>query len=734
MNTIQKKQTAEREHFTRMTRQIERLILSRQPERIIAASRLFLDTYEHSGRALLALGLNAYIAGQPNKAIEFFNKASSELEWNDYPEPHSVYSQAYIQAQLNSVNMRERARQQARDNYLANLESLFEIAPELAEKLETEVLSGQYCFLGYWGGLHLHENQNNSLLILDREIKERLIGPLTQRGQVRPIGIFGLNHGRELPFCLQYRRDFLYGWTVPVYLFMPDLSDLRIQLCLGNYQEAIKEQTLLIFAGETIRDQVARSFRSLRYGMPDIIIGDQAKLLEYFKGLITIKESENIQDRVISYYRSAEFRQRQLDIAAGRIKPRVMIETSRWTTFLKYCADDFRRAFEQLGCQTCFLIEENDIQRISNCLQIRQMDEFRPDVYFMVSFARTAMSEMFPRELPFIAYLQDRCDKLWQMEDRSIRRLFSPQDLLVCLVKEYQDYLTDKQVPDWQTMIMPVPVDPEMFYPVPSTHPLAARLSCEVSYVKHGGGDTDKIMENWIRENHLDGTMENLKPLGDYFWQWFNLFRNEPQRHWAERIFHEEVDQNFGRRLDEKQLNVLHQMVTQFATVVYTACRRRYYLEGFIDAGLDLRLYGHGWQDDRIFGKFSGGIIDRSQDLLGVYNFSKINLHMQPYITMHQRVVECALSGGFMMIADIPQEDDWGKARDYFDENHEVVFFGSSADMIDKCRYYLEHESHRREMAERFRQRALANHTVLKAADHILARWRQILNASLRGG
>ena len=110
------------------------------------------------------------------------------------------------------------------------------------------------------------------------------------------------------------------------------------------------------------------------------------------------------------------------------------------------------------------------------------------------------------------------------------------------------------------------------------------------------------------------------------------------------------IKEKFCQNRDLDTSTAIHNMMRNFSAEVYTACRRRYYLEGLLDQEVSLRLYGRGWSQDKMFGKYAGGLIQRDTALNGVYNFTRINLHMQPYISMHQRVVECALAGGFMMM------------------------------------------------------------------------------------
>jgi spore maturation protein CgeB len=64
-----------------------------------------------------------------------------------------------------------------------------------------------------------------------------------------------------------------------------------------------------------------------------------------------------------------------------------------------------------------------------------------------------------------------------------------------------------------------------------------------------------------------------------------------------------------------------------------------------------------------------------------------------------------------------------------FREGQEVVSFRSPEEMVEKVRYWLPREDERREIGDRARQRALAEHTF----EHRLSRLLNILEGSESG-
>ena len=87
---------------------------------------------------------------------------------------------------------------------------------------------------------------------------------------------------------------------------------------------------------------------------------------------------------------------------------------------------------------------------------------------------------------------------------------------------------------------------------------------------------------------------------------------------------------------------------------------------------------------------------------------------------MHQGLVEGALAGGFFLANRLDPKLDHEPLGPYFEDGVEIVLFDTADDLVEKCRYYLEHEDERRAIAERMRARALENYTLERSATEVL--------------
>jgi hypothetical protein len=710
------------DRFAALTQGIRELIAHNKLGMIEKIVTKYAQSDESETRKLLLRSIVHYLRMEHRSCLELLMRAGKEMAANEFPEDTSIFSLALAHSQL-ALSRRERpATAMGFTFYRKNIAALQRVDPELAEEVQRCDWPKGFQLLQYWSGLHLFYADNQTLLTLGGEIQDLLNQHINTR---EPITFSGIGTGQELIYCLKNQIDLLYGMTRAHYLFEPEVEKIKLLLHMYEFSPYFSTHELIFFGGSNLLARRAEIFGSLRYFPPRLIVGPMEPIQEHAEAIKGHLINPTVSEQVERYYASEEFLDRQRRIAAGQILPRIFVATGRWTTFLKHCAKDFERAFSALGSQSRYFIEENDVQNLTPALYWRELDRFKPDVLFSVSHARPT-SAFIPEALPVIAYIQDKCGPiLWLPE---LSEHIRPWDLFVCSLSEFQKYLWSKNVPTSQTFVMPVPTDETIFYPLDPDDPLLEHFGCDISYVKHGNADVEKDMNDWMKpkgliepENSVDAA------LADCFGAMYRCFEADPQKRWYEDDMHEYARQKVGNEIYTNYRQALAQMVTTFSVQVYPTFRRRYYLRALAQSGISLRLYGKGWERDPEFSVYAAGSVERGPQLNAVYNFSRINLHLHPYSTMHQRLSECGLAGGFMMVADHPPEKDWESVRAYFEEDKEAVFFHTSDDLVERCRYYLAHPEKRLEIAHHMYRRAIRERTCKAGAETVLAKWRELL-------
>lgn len=139
-------------------------------------------------------------------------------------------------------------------------------------------------------------------------------------------------------------------------------------------------------------------------------------------------------------------------------------------------------------------------------------------------------------------------------------------------------------------------------------------------------------------------------------------------------------------------------MVNQIKIYLVQVLRQRE-IELLIDSGVtsSIAIWGRGWSDVEKFRPFCKGVAQHGQELATIYRNAKISLSNNPEFTLHERNFEILASGGFPLVKGSGSQGDeyYDSITNYFRENKEVVMYYDNEDMLNKVKYYLDHEEER---------------------------------------
>ena len=105
------------------------------------------------------------------------------------------------------------------------------------------------------------------------------------------------------------------------------------------------------------------------------------------------------------------------------------------------------------------------------------------------------------------------------------------------------------------------------------------------------------------------------------------------------------------------------------------------------------------------------GPAENGKTLSKIYQASKIVIGNNITTTTAARAWETMLSGGFYMSNYVPEEEDISDIRKIVEIGKDMIMFYGKEDLIEKIKYYLEHEDERQIMIERGRKVALEKMT-----------------------
>ncbi|MFA7289818.1 MAG: glycosyltransferase [Melioribacteraceae bacterium] len=158
---------------------------------------------------------------------------------------------------------------------------------------------------------------------------------------------------------------------------------------------------------------------------------------------------------------------------------------------------------------------------------------------------------------------------------------------------------------------------------------------------------------------------------------------------------------------------------------------RKKIFEYLISNGVNLKLYGKGWDKEASLNDCWGGVISY-QEFNKVLNRAKIVLNpssasTSSSIQVKGRTFEIAGSGSFQLTTHNEN------LQDYFDLRNELITFTDKEDLFQKINYYLNNDSERERIAKNSYLRAITSHTWEKRFQEIFSECEKIDSLSKFG-
>lgn len=321
---------------------------------------------------------------------------------------------------------------------------------------------------------------------------------------------------------------------------------------------------------------------------------------------------------------------------------RVLVPTTRYSTFVQHSAGDLARAFDRSGARTEVLIEPDDRTRLSALAYHETIARFEPDLIVLNNYPRCEQADVFPANVPFVCWIQDEMPHLFE------GRVGRAQGELDFVIGHAVPRLFDRFGYDAsRALFTPVVVSPEKFHPGPITPEQRERFACEVAFVSHHSETPDAMHARKMLEAgdaQTQGILENLFPR--IIAAAGGLMKERAGK--ALRIATHTAMRD--ARGCEPDASDVHQLELQYSRPLLERMVRHNALASAADVcerrGWRLRVFGRGWEEHPRFGAHAGGELEHGDDLRACYQAASVHLHPSAMTLAHQRVMECALSGG----------------------------------------------------------------------------------------
>lgn len=329
--------------------------------------------------------------------------------------------------------------------------------------------------------------------------------------------------------------------------------------------------------------------------------------------------------------------------AAGHARLRIMLTTTRRSTFMRHSVEDLARAFETLGHETRISMEPDaSTLRVRSALA-KDVADFQPDALVSVNWPRGTLGPL-PKELPLVCWVQDAMPHLF---DRQTGEAQGPFDMLAgyCFAALFagEGFGYDAR----RTLPSVLPASAVKFHTAPVAPELRERFACEMAFVSHHG-ETPEAMRDRLASTVVRGEGGRLlvERLYRDAQEMHRLCGREPVQYTGHgrvmRAFREVMGREpTGDEADRVRVSVLEPLygrIFRHETVAWAAsiARRR---------GWRLKLFGKRWAQSP-FAEFACGELGHGDELRACYATAGVTLQIDPISTVHQRIAECALSGG----------------------------------------------------------------------------------------
>lgn len=330
--------------------------------------------------------------------------------------------------------------------------------------------------------------------------------------------------------------------------------------------------------------------------------------------------------------------------AGGVHEPlRVLVPTCRFSTFIQHSSRDLVGAFQRAGCDARLMIEPDDASHFSMLAYLRQFTEFRPDLAVLINYTRANLGDSLPTGVPWVCWVQDAMPHLY---DRKIGEAQGPLDFLAGHL--HRELFTSFGYPLERLLPVPVVADGVKFHPAPVSAEQRRRHECEVAFVSHHSETPEAMHARLVEETSNNAGVQRV------FGRMLPRVREAVGRAMeacalasVEAAAKEEIEREFGPGADPK----LHALVLRlYGAAMADRVMRHQTLEWAAAVcernGWRLRVYGRGWRGHPRFGAMAAGELAHGEELRASYQSAAVHLHASVNTLVHQRVMECAMSGG----------------------------------------------------------------------------------------
>ncbi len=469
--------------------------------------------------------------------------------------------------------------------------------------------------------------------------------------KAQAIGLMGLGDGYLLTHLAAHPPALFMTQTLAVFVFENDPHLLLACLKVHDWWQAqgpITDPRFQWFVGAGCDARFEQAFEADDYlPLPHALVrqGPQGQAIadRYDKARQRIRQRIDARQRRINTRYAARAEDDLAALFAGQAarRPRVMFMTSRFTTVLQHATADAAAAFSELGWDTHILIEPADHHVITNITLLRALDRFDPDLVFNLDHLRSEYRDTIPPSLPYICWAQDHLPNLTNPQAGAS---VNPREFVLTMLGPLYRKLWHYPA----AQLLPIP----KLTRIPPRPATWASDGPDLVYVSNASSTTQTLKQITLERAGEDVTRRAVIELAiARITAAYERGESLPAMGDVARVLDEVLDERGVKRITAEQRALLvHLLHHPLNDGLYRQQALGWVADAADDMGLDLQLFGSGWDTHDRFARYAQGRVQYGPELEDLTRRAKVCLQIIPSYCLHQRMLDGLAAGGFFLV------------------------------------------------------------------------------------
>lgn len=490
-----------------------------------------------------------------------------------------------------------------------------------------------------------------------------------------PLAIFGTGDGYLLVSLARHSPVLPLGRQQCVHYFEPNVGNLLVCLMIHDFSGEtgpIRQRRFMWWVGP----EGVAGFREAMMGtraMEDLFVPfPTMNIATAPSGNELIKQVDQVLADLLAAdaRRASALLAREAGVTVDRLvdatsenpsrRPRIALLTTRFSTVLQYSTQDTAEGLRELGWDAQVIIEPSAYHTLTFPVLRESLLKFDPDVVLQLDHNRAEHGELFSSRTPFLCWTQDHLPNL---TNPAAGAAMGTRDFLLTDLGPWYSRAFGYPGGNMMTLgkLTRVPKLPESW----------ANDGPALTYVSTASKRPEVAAEELVAFCKPYPQMQKLgeaacRRLIEAYGQGLSFAGTTEVRGLVEQTA-------WGMGMAPGSFEGMDELVTEMFERVNNLCYRQQAL-GWVasaaeDLGVDLAIYGSGWEKHERFAKYARGYVAYGAELEKLTRASRINFQIVPYFCLHQRLLDGLAAGGFFLVRSHPSDTSIRKLAAFADEH-----------------------------------------------------------------